>query len=232
MRTTSATPRHQVTIRDTNDHQLGNDVDTAIANAPLEFTLPRNPRVGQSVRVVAAGGDASVSACDPICGADESGTFLVSECTLVDFTFTVDECDCSRKWVASQSAKVPEPICRDFVLEIQASAVAEGDVASGTGAGASNFGNFTFTFEETNTVPEYSGTEVLTFDDGSTITREYTGFFADNGAFIQSATITGGTGRFAGASGTSIQAGEAEFTDVGFDWIGTDRGQLCTPPLL
>lgn len=106
MRTTSTTPRHEVTIRETEDHSLGNDVDTAIANAPLEFLLPKNPRVGQSVRVVAADGDALVRACDPICGVEEGEAFRVPGCTSVDFTFSVDDCDCSRKWVASADTSI------------------------------------------------------------------------------------------------------------------------------
>lgn len=128
-----------------------------------------------------------------------------------------------------------EEECTDLVLEVRAVAVIDGaaGTASGTGAGASNFGTFSFTFEETLGT-EYSGTETLTFDDedASTIERKYTGVFADNGSFVQSSKIVDGTGRFKDASGCSIQAGQAaDVTAEGFTWIGTDRGEICVANL-
>lgn len=104
VRTTAPTSRSRTTVRTGTDHEVGSDVDVVIATASgIRVRLPKNPKPGQSVRVVAANGHAVVLACDVIHGANLGGAVLVADGRAVDFTFTVDECDSHRLWTTSRA---------------------------------------------------------------------------------------------------------------------------------
>jgi hypothetical protein len=77
---------------------------------------------------------------------------------------------------------------------------------SATGAGT-HLGQFTVTFPHTVNFATRMGVGTYTFTaaNGDTLTADFTGQAAQQGtivSIVEQATITGGTGRFAGATGT------------------------------
>jgi hypothetical protein len=95
---------------------------------------------------------------------------------------------------------------------------------SATGIGSlTNVGNLSFqlqkTLDTTGKVPTFSGTFTITAENGDTLTGTYAGVTAGPdaagfGTFSGQITVTGGTGRFQGASG-SIPFGAMGYSNSG-----------------
>ena len=77
------------------------------------------------------------------------------------------------------------------------------------------------------------GTNVLTFSDGSTLTTVSSGFASQTSptelVYADVLTITGGTGQFAGASGSFFVTGTTTAVGPVFTFTETDMGAVCLP---